>query len=191
MGNTDDIFTEARTIGFGEANFTFAVFIANQPNMFEYQQLSRLMPLTSGEINSINQACGNGWRKVFNVYAKVLYALDKDIFSFSTLAPTWQLYRDKFLLQAGSKTALVFNQPPLLNTISHNEAIRIICGRTYAKDLIKNNKLQANFIWLDDEFAIDKVHNIIVCPYFDYRQLSNVKIERLSRLITILNLSSG
>jgi len=61
-----------KNIGLGCNKFTFAVYIANQPNMLEYQQLSELSPLTTSEIFTIGQTCGNGWRKVFNVYAKLL-----------------------------------------------------------------------------------------------------------------------
>jgi hypothetical protein len=37
----------------------------------------------------VNKTCGNGWLKVFNVYAKLLYAIDKN-FNCPILAPTWQ-----------------------------------------------------------------------------------------------------
>ena len=167
-------------IGFGCADFTIAVYIANKPNMLEYQQLTCISPLTLGEIDVINQACGNGWRKVFNVYAKLLYALDKRNFSYSELAPTWQKYRDSFLLQPNSQTALLFS-PPLISTAK--ESLHIICGKTYAKQLLTTGELVANFVWLDDEFAIDKAQNIVICPYFDYRQLSNIKIEKLADLL--------
>jgi hypothetical protein len=69
-------------VGFGDKDFTIAVYIANKPNMVEYQNLVEVLPLVSGEIDLINQACGNGWRKVFNVFAKFLFALDKPIFGF-------------------------------------------------------------------------------------------------------------
>ena len=167
-------------IGLGCTKFTIAVYIANKPNILEYQQLTHISPLTSGEINAINQACGNGWRKVFNVYAKLLYALDKRNFSYSELAPTWQKYRDNFLLQPNSQTALLFSPPVLIKT---GESLHIICGKTYAKHLLSTGELVANFVWLDDEFAIDEAQNLIVCPYFDYRQLSNSKIEKLSYLL--------
>lgn len=167
-------------IGFGCADFTIAVYIANKPNMLEYQQLTCISPLTLGEIDVINQACGNGWRKVFNVYAKLLYALDKRTFSYSELAPTWQEYRDSFLLQPTSQTTLLFS-PPLISTTEKN--LHIICGKTYAKHLLAKGQLMADFVWLDDEFAIDESKNLVVCPYFDYRQLSNIKIEKLANLL--------
>ena len=43
--------------------------------------------------------------------------------------------------------------------------------------------------WLDNDFAIDVKNNLIVCPYFDYRQLTNEKIQRLAGLLTQLYLS--
>jgi len=167
--------------GLGCENFTIGVYIANTPAMLEYQQLTHVTPLTSGEITAIGQACGNGWRKVFNVYAKLLYALPKEHFSFTTLAPTWQQYRDNYLLQVHSQTALLFSAPCLT---SSSNVLHIICGRTYAKQLINSGELTAQLTWLDEEFAIDKHNKVVVCPYFDYRQLSNVKIVRLAQILT-------
>ena len=172
-------------IGLGCQYFTIAVYIANKPNMVEYQHLTNISALSTGEIKAINTACGNGWRKVFNVYAKLLYALDKQLFNYSTLENTWQQYRDNHLLQQHSKTALLFS-PPQLTGNRKNKVLHIICGKTYAKHLLASNQLNSNFVWLDDEFAIDKTHNLIVCPYFDYRQLSNIKIEKLAGLLKSL-----
>jgi hypothetical protein len=169
-----------KNIGLGCSNFTIAVYIGNKPNIFEYQQLSCISPVTSGEINMINRACGNGWRKVFNVYAKLLYTLDKKYFTYSEHAPTWQKYRDSFLLQSNSQTTLLFSPPQLSK---NTEPLHIICGKTYAKHLLANGQLVANFVWLDEEFAIDNAQNLVVCPYFDYRQLSNTKIEKLAALL--------
>jgi hypothetical protein len=186
-------------IGFGDIDFNFAVYIANKPNMLEYQALSGVIPLVEGEINVINQACGNGWRKVFNVYAKLLYALDKKSFDYSTKAPTWQDYRDKYLLQNQSKTALLFSAPQLVthknisnNRIANNitankNTVHILCGKGHAKALISRGEINTNLVWLDDEFAVDSENRLIVCPYFDYRQLSNVKIERVASLLASLN----
>jgi hypothetical protein len=175
-------------IGFGDNDFSFAVYIENKPNMLEYRGLDEVMSLVEGEINVINQACGNGWRKVFNVYAKLLYALDKKYFDYSEKASTWQGYRDKYLLQAQSKTALLFSPPQLMSNIEmpNKKIVHIICGKGHAKALIDSGKLVANLIWLDDEFAIDSENKLIVCPYFDYRQLSNIKIEYLADLLQSL-----
>lgn len=170
-------------IGLGCENFSIAVYIANKPNMPEYQQLTNITPLSSHEINAINTACGNGWRKVFNVYAKLLYALDTSCFDYSSNEATWQKYRDSFLLQKNSHTALLFSAPQLL---INRGPLHIICGKTYAKHLIASEQLSVNLTWLDNEFAIDKENKLIVCPYFDYRQLSNSKIEKLADLLASL-----
>ena len=156
--------------------------------MPEYQALSAVSPLSAGEINSIGQACGNGWRKIFNVYAKLLYSLNRNNFEFSQLAPSWQQYRDSFLLQSKSNTALLFS-PPLLDPYSIK--YHIICGKTYAKQLLESGKLKAELNWLDGEFAVDKKHRLIVCPYFDYRQLSNIKIERLANMLSHITKSQS
>lgn len=166
-------------VGLGDAKFNFAVYLGNMPPMLEYQQLESLQPVVGGELHAIGQACGNGWRKVFNVYAKLLFALDNNNFDFSQQAETWQAYRDSKLLQAESGTALLFS-PPLF--MSDENVIHIICGRTYAKQLIADG-LAVDLIWLDEEFAIDKKRRLVVCPYFDYRQLSNIKITRLAVML--------
>jgi len=169
--------------GLGCRHFNIAVYIGNTPTMLEYQKLTQVISLTRGEITAIGQTCGNGWRKVFNVYAKLLFALPKEHFDFSLLGGSWQQYRDNSLLQANSQTALLFS-PPYLG--ADNNTLHIICGRTYAKEMINNGLLAAQLIWLDEEFAIDKQKKVIVCPYFDYRQLSNSKIERLATMLTAL-----
>jgi hypothetical protein len=170
-------------VGFGDKDFTIAVYIANKPNMVEYQNLVEVLPLVSGEIDQINQACGNGWRKVFNVYAKFLFAIDKPIFDFIVEQGSWQAYRDKQLLQNQQKVALLFSPPSLR---ANKKQLHIISGKGHAKTLIKQGKLADNLLWLDDEFAIGKEHNLVVCPYFDYRQLSNYKIIRLIAIINSL-----
>jgi len=176
-------------IGFGTDGYQIAVYIADKPPIYEVQQLTQLMPLTTGEIAHIGQQCGNGWRKVFNVYAKLLYALDKNLFNFASFAPTWQQYRDDFLLQAQSQTSLLFSTPQLesIQCKAVGKPIHIIMGRTYAKALLNSGALDIELTWLNNEFAINHSKRVIVCPYFDYRQLSNVKIEHLAKLIKELN----
>lgn len=173
----------SQLIGLGDNSFRVGVYVAKAPPMPYFEALAQLEPVASGQINSINQHCGNGWRKVFNVYAKVLFALPSEHYSFAKQAVSWQAYRDELLLQQYSGIALLFSTPVL--TESKNQ-LHIIAGRTHAKNLIQQGKLNAQFDWLDDEFAIDKSQNIIVCPYFDYRQLSNIKIARLSELVAQL-----
>lgn len=169
--------------GFGAAAAIIRVYIANRPPMAEYAGLTSVQPLHSGEIELINRACGNGWRKVFNVYAKLLFALDARQFGFARQATSWQQYREQHLLQASSNTALLFS-PPELQPVA--KMVHIIAGRTHAKTLLDAG-LPAQLSWLNHEFAIDKHHRVIVCPYFDYRQLNNAKLAYLAGLIKALD----
>ena len=170
------------SIGLGCNHYSIGICIENAPPLTEYRQLDSITPLINDEIRSIGQQCGNGWRKVFNVYAKLLFALPAEKFTFSKLADSWQDYRDLYLLQAHSKTALLFT-PPVPTTNS----IHIIAGRTYAKKLLANTLKVPDLIWLNEEFAISKNSRLIVSPYLDYRQLSNIKIEFLVKLINQIN----
>lgn len=179
--STGGTVTLATEIGLGAAQARFKVYVAKRPPMQEYVYLPAVQPLLQGEIAFINQACGNGWRKLFNVYAKLLFALPAS-FGFLELASSWQDYRDSVLLQAGSDTALLFSSPQLT---SANNILHIIAGRTHAKDLIAAGlPLQLN--WLNAEFAVDPHNRVLVCPYFDYRQLNNEKIGYLVQLMTQL-----
>jgi hypothetical protein len=177
---------DIKNIGLGcikslaNTKYRVVVYIANTPSMPEYQKCHYMQAMRKGEITDIGIVCGNGWRKVFNVYSKLLYALDADNFSFKTCGHSWQDYRDNFLLQQNSGTALLFS-PPLLQ--NNTNCIHIISGKTYAKTLMESELLNASLIWLDESFAIDIKNRLLVCPYFDYRQLSNQKIERLALLI--------
>ena len=94
-------------IGLGEQAFSVAVYVAKAPPMPYFETLKSVEPVINEQINTINQHCGNGWRKVFNVYAKVLFSLPSEHYSFAKQAPTWQQYRDEYLLQKNSKTALL------------------------------------------------------------------------------------
>ncbi len=167
-------------VGLGDVNAKCKVYIANRPNMSEYQNLSSVKSLTKGEVSSIGQACGNGWRKVFNVYAKLLFALKECTWLPIDNCESWQEYRDKQLLQQGCNSSLLFSPPAPLSQQVNN--VHIIMGKTYAKSL----PLSASLRWLDNDFAINPEAKLLVCPYFDYRQLSNIKIIRLVELIQSL-----
>ncbi|MCC5452377.1 hypothetical protein LMJ53_11655 [Rheinheimera sp. UJ51] len=169
-------------IGFGDPQAQICVYVAKRPPMQEYAALNHIQPLSTGEIAAINQACGNGWRKVFNVYAKLLFTLDKRQFTFQQTADSWQQFREQQLLQIGSNTALLFSLPQFA---VNRHAIHIIAGRTHAKALLDAG-LAAQLQWLNHEFAIDRQQRLLVCPYFDYRQLNNEKIQQLSTLISEL-----
>lgn len=158
--------------GLGDKHAQFRVYIGNQPNYPFVNAKQGVAALVKGEIYSVCQECGNGWRKVFNVYAKLLYALSPATF-VSVSNTSWQHFRDHQLLQASSNTGLFFSPLTWEQTAKDSDKnIHIVMGKTYANSL----KLPSSLSWLNHEFAIDVSRRLIVCPYFDYRQLSNQKI---------------
>ncbi len=169
-------------IGLGDINYQIAFYVEHTPPSVYYQHLSQIEPLQDQQIAWFGNEFGNGWRKQFNVYAKFIYQLAQPDLCNTKQIASWQAYRDSLLLKKNSGTALLFSPPNLEN----QHAIHIIAGRTYARQLISTHKITANLEWLNDEFAIDKANNLIVSPFLDYRQLSNIKIEKLVSLVTVL-----
>lgn len=158
-------------VGFGDTCATLKVFIGNRPPVDECASLQVLRPLSVGEISELGVSCGNHWRKIFNCYAKIAFTLDNQGYK------RWQDYRDCRLLQRGSAEQLRFDR-----CLMGDEGINIVCGRAHAQSL----QLPDDLSWLEQDFAISAKQRVIVSPYFDYRQLSNVKIQRLCELIQAL-----
>ncbi|MFT2090774.1 DUF6942 family protein [Paraglaciecola sp. 2405UD69-4] len=158
--------------GLGDINARFKVYIANRPNFADFQTLQTIKSLSNAEITAIGKACGNGWRKVFNVYAKLVFALNSETLVPLRQSDSWQGFRDNLLLSKGSNTSLLFTEPK-----HSNKGIQLVMGKTYAKSL------GLSLEWINHDFAIEAKSGIIVCPYFDYRQLSNIKIITLVELI--------
>ena len=156
--------------GLGDSAAHFQVYIANRPPLAQYQTLQTMHPLQAGEIAHIAAETGNHWRKIFNVYAKLAFALKPQGFS------RWQDLRDQQLLQQGSGYALLFSPPDSQAESAH---VRLLLGKGYAAEL----GLASGLNWLDDSFAVHQQSGVLVCPYFDYRQLSDEKIRRLAGLL--------
>lgn len=169
---------------FGDPLAPFNVYVEKAPPSHELwgdtPPVTSTTPLKPGEIDALGKLGGNGWRKVFNVYAKLMFAFPDG----AALKPQgfnkWQDYRDKKLLQSQSGTSLTFGHADM-NQQAQRGGIHIIAGRTHATRL----GISGQCIWLDNEFARHPDLPVIICPYFDYRQLSNHKIERLVSLIGI------
>ncbi|MGF1766454.1 hypothetical protein L4D06_03565 [Enterovibrio makurazakiensis] len=174
----------------GSPNASIIVYVEKAPPLDklwgDMPQNGSNTPLSFEEIKAIGEVGGNGWRKVFNVYAKLLHALPEN----SSLRPkgfeTWQAYRDNELLQVSSNTRLCFGHHHLqLPTNKHEpreRQIHLIAGKTHANQL----GIATECVWLDHEFAKHPTMPLIVCPYFDYRQLSNNKIDVLIGLMQSL-----
>lgn len=175
-------------IGLGDSHHSgLNVYTANRPPLDEYQQLDELKPLVKTEVTFIANQTGNHWRKVFNVFAKFIYALDdsyqeKSENNASLEFSTWQAYRDERLLQKGSAMRLLFS-PLNISELNSEQTVHIIMGKQYAVDLGFHEDRHEGMYRLDQDFAIWPEKKLIVCPYFDYRQLSNAKIERLKELV--------
>jgi hypothetical protein len=161
-------------IGLGSQNSSINFYIANRPPLDDYPVMNELRSLAMGELAHIVQHTSNHWRKVFNVYAKLLFDWHQ-LHGNKDLPDTWQAYRDLELFQSHSKEALLFSAPQL---DKNNPDINIIAGKTYAAYLNL-----PPLVWLDSYFAINKELRLIVAPYPDYRQLSN---ERIARLIELM-----
>jgi len=159
----------ASNVGFGVARCRIAIYIANRPPLPCYQTLSSLTALSPLERENIVLQTSNHWRKIFNVFAKLMFALDTCGYK------RWQCYRDKHLLQAHSHEALMFSPPKM----SGANVVHVVAGKTYAAQL----NIDFPLTWLDTYFAINKEQRLIVSPYLDYRQLSNQRIDYLVNLI--------
>ncbi|WP_440874401.1 DUF6942 family protein [Thalassotalea sp. PLHSN55] len=160
--------------GLGNNKALLNVYIENIPPLEQYQTLSTIQALVPGEIHQIAQLTGNHWRKIFNVFAKLCFELAPLKYQ------TWQQYRDQELLQSHSNQCLYFTPFQSLKVENSNEAsVTLIMGKTYANKL----NLAEQCYWLNEYFAINQEQRLIICPYFDYRQLSNIKISQLAVLI--------
>ncbi|SHH78173.1 DUF6942 family protein [Ferrimonas marina] len=168
----------AGTVGLGCADARLRVHIGNRPALAPFDQPDGVMALTNGEIAAIGQACGNGWRKVFSVYAKLVHQLPQSLFEAGQGRQRWQQYRDAQLLQPGSETALLYS-PPVAQPAE--PCWQILMGRGYGSEVAAQAGIPLT--WLDGQFAVSPNHGVILCPYFDYRQLTNARIERLVALM--------
>ena len=171
--------TDPNINALGDSNARIRVYIGSRPDTLIEHLQPGVSPLVEQDIYNIGQACGNGWRKVFNVYAKLIFALPPTL-GYRGNTSRWQDFRDSRLLQAGSDTALWFSEPEACSP----DVLHIITGKTYANSLSVASSLH----WETPEFALNKQRNIVVCPYFDYRQLSNAKIMFLITLLEQLHL---
>ncbi|WP_420591479.1 DUF6942 family protein [Bacterioplanoides sp.] len=165
--------------GLGNTNGSLRVYIANRPPLNEFQQLRSCEYLLAGEVKRIADETGNHWRKIFNVFAKLLFKLNSQGLS------DWRDLRDQQLLQSGCDHCLLFSMPSRLSEVEQcpDKGIGLVMGKGYANELMQQGRLPSDIEWLDDHFAVYRQHRMIVCPYFDYRQLSDVRIDRLVSLL--------
>jgi len=163
--------TPTKMTGMGINNAQLSIYIENTPPLEQYLSLPTITALHPHDIYNIGQQTGNHWRKIFNVYAKLIFELGL------SQQDTWQNFRDEDLLQKHSNESLIFS-PPNFDKLKSDQ-IHIVMGRTYARKL----NIDTQCFWLSKDFAINEEKRLIISPYFDYRQLSNMKISQLAKLI--------
>lgn len=166
--------SQKNPVGFGSIDSKIKIYIANTPPIDEYPDLQLIRGLSAGEILHIIQNTSNHWRKVFNVCAKMLFEWNVHQ-QTKNLPPTWQDYRDVHLFQSHSNEALMFTPPEFSRK---DKSIHIVAGKIYglALDL-------PPLMWLDKYFAVNEHFRLVVCPYPDYRQLSDARIAQLITLM--------
>jgi len=157
-------------IGFGNHNPRWVLHIANRPALAEFQH-DVFRALTRGEAAEIIKATSNHWRKAFSIMAKISFAL------FDTGCATWQEYRDTKLLTEEGFESVSF-EPFQTNQLN---AFSIVCGFAYAEQQLEVSKLIPHIE--QPKLLISETDDVIVTPYFDWRQLTN---EILATLVTVL-----
>ena len=166
-------------IGIGDRHAWMRVYTVNRPPMPEFSELDSVVPLLTGDIARISST-GNHWRKIFNVYAKLMWLLKPELVKSYA---SWQSYRDNELLQSGSGVSLLFSAPDFSRI---DASVKLIMGKQYAEDSGFLNTGEVS--WFDPDangngYLAQNKEGWVLCPYFDYRQLSNRKLGELADLI--------
>lgn len=159
-------------VGFGNPRSKIAVILENRPPMRAFDALTAVVSLDPTERNRIVEHCGNHWRKIFNCYAKLMFQIADGA------SGSWQAYRDTQLLRADSGECLLFSPTRFEDAVNHHQLL-IVAGKTYAQTMPFYDEMN----WLSPAFAQHPSKPILIAPYFDYRQLSNQKIDFLARLV--------
>jgi hypothetical protein len=160
-----------KLLGFGDAQAKLMVCIGNRPDVESCRTMTGVQPIIKDQLASIVAETGNHWRKIFNIYAKLLHQLENTSFA------TWQDYRDEKLLMKNCGHAMIFSD--VISCREKTSGTIIVSGKTYAEA----QGVMEGCVQIDESFYLNKAQKIIVAPYFDYRQLSNLKIEKLVELV--------
>lgn len=149
-----------------EDKYLLQLYIPHRPTMAEYENLQDIQPINNGDIDKIIIACGNHWRKIFVIFAKIASAIDDRELS-------WKTYLAEHLLQDSGSERLVFCEDLQFLDKEPASVIHIFSGK-YCGDT-------AGHIQQCSEIAPGFFQNekgqIFITPYFDYRQFSNAKID--------------
>lgn len=160
---------QQKTIGLGSPTYRLGVYIGNFPDSPSLADLQSVRPAHEGEVVDIIAQTGNHWRKVFSLCAKINFAL------WPSNEACWQGCRDAELFQSDSKMALLCSSP----VIPQENELQLVLGKQYCQQCFP----QQPFLQTVEGFPMHPTENIIQTPYFDYRQLSNLRLEALVRTI--------
>lgn len=158
-------------IGIGDPDAWIHIHCPHRPPLAKYEERTTLLPAAPQELEQLVAQTGNHWRKIINLYAKLMHEL-------SATYAQWQHYRDNLLLQENSGTALVFSMPETTQL-----RLTLIMGQAYATQCgISETRFPDLRPW-QNNFRYSLSHQLILTPYFDYRQLSNKALSELAGLI--------
>ena len=142
------------------------LYTASRPPMARFDDVKSLT-LCSGEVVEIITECGNHWRKIFSILAKLSFALSEHN------CKTWQDYRDQVLLSEEGNEIIVFGHQLIE---ASEESIHLISGQKHFAEF--NLDLEP-FQPLDLEAKVLSNGKILQTPYFDYRQFNNALIDQV------------
>ena len=151
----------------GEATAVLNVCINNVPEWPSQTFPENTTTLSGNELSQLIAVNSNHWRKIFNVYAKLLHAINPKN------TDDWRQVRDHRLLQAGNQHALTLGTPRLEQPL---KSLTLIAGKQFAENL----GLLTNAQEIHPGIYRPSINNCLVVPYFDYRALSDKKIAWLA-----------
>lgn len=153
---------------FGHPKPSLTVLIDKTPSLPSTPCPVKPPNLAPGELAEIVAVNSNHWRKVFNVYAKLLFALHPDS------GRDWQSVRDQKLFQKHQPHAL-----KMAGSALPGPGVTLITGKAYAESLLEHWPQDSGI----DGVWIDVNEQRLVCPYFDYRAFPNKRIEQVAELM--------
>lgn len=154
------------------SRFGLCLYLPHRPDMPEYAQLQHIRLLKSGDIAAIINSCGNHWRKIFVIFAKLACAID-------SRGLDWKHYMNEHLLQASGQEQLLFVSADFCLDDADARMIHLVSGKACAESFARLPACAS----ISEDFSINGAGNVVITPYFDYRQLSNAKIEYLLGLL--------
>lgn len=160
---------QQKQAGLGGEDFQIGLCIGNFPSCLDIESVAGIRFAGEGELSHIVEQTGNHWRKIFNICAKIGFAL------WPEKTQSWQQYRDSLLFRQSASLCLFFSPPPTLK----EGQLLLILGKQYRREIFPDAGFTAvsEVVYRHPELPIYQV------PYFDYRQLPNKQLDALILLL--------